>query len=231
MLVSMVSDFGSSGSGSSSRGFTLTRTPGAFFGTTFGPLFFQTYPELLPAPFAPPPAEPADPPAGPSSSTSTPEPPPEGTIHNPNPHGGTKAPLTHIYQPKIYGFKVSERARSGPRMQWLRQRPGTAEELDLVDNEGRWKNGADGRMDEDQYMPESARTKGTLFDDEDEELEDDEEEEEEEDEAAVSKPSGSTVQGGLGLATGLPTGGQKSTTAVPGRSPSLSVKAGTPHAR
>ena len=27
-----------------------------------------------------------------------------------------------IYIPRIYGFKVSERARSGPRMQWLRLR-------------------------------------------------------------------------------------------------------------
>lgn len=37
---------------------------------------------------------------------------------------------THIYQPKIYGFKVSERARSGPRMQWLRSRPENIKELD-----------------------------------------------------------------------------------------------------
>ncbi|CAO3608214.1 unnamed protein product [Cunninghamella blakesleeana] len=34
-------------------------------------------------------------------------------------------PLTrgHIYQPKIFGFRVNERSRSGPRMQWLRMRP------------------------------------------------------------------------------------------------------------
>lgn len=29
----------------------------------------------------------------------------------------------HIYQPKISGFRVNERSRSGPRMQWLRMRP------------------------------------------------------------------------------------------------------------
>lgn len=35
-----------------------------------------------------------------------------------------------IYQPKIYGFKVSELARSGPRMQWLRDKPTDVTELD-----------------------------------------------------------------------------------------------------
>jgi len=35
-----------------------------------------------------------------------------------------------IYEPKIYGFRVSERARSGPRMQWLRSRPENMSELD-----------------------------------------------------------------------------------------------------
>ena len=35
-----------------------------------------------------------------------------------------------IYQPRIYGFRVSEVARSGPRMQWLRDRPNDVTELD-----------------------------------------------------------------------------------------------------
>ncbi|CAN8098398.1 unnamed protein product [Discula destructiva] len=35
-----------------------------------------------------------------------------------------------IYEPKIYGFKVSELARSGPRMQWLRDKPTSISELD-----------------------------------------------------------------------------------------------------
>lgn len=35
-----------------------------------------------------------------------------------------------MYEPKIYGFKVSERARSGPRMAWLRDRPLDIRELD-----------------------------------------------------------------------------------------------------
>jgi|SRR5690242_1001042 len=35
-----------------------------------------------------------------------------------------------IYEPRIYGFRVSERARSGPRMKWLRMRPADVTELD-----------------------------------------------------------------------------------------------------
>ncbi|KAK4217200.1 casein kinase II subunit beta-1 [Rhypophila decipiens] len=35
-----------------------------------------------------------------------------------------------IYEPKIYGFKVSEIARSGPRMQWLRNKPQDINVLD-----------------------------------------------------------------------------------------------------
>ncbi|KAI8140841.1 casein kinase II, regulatory subunit [Fennellomyces sp. T-0311] len=33
------------------------------------------------------------------------------------------APRAHIYQPRIFGFRVNERSRVGPRMQWLRMRP------------------------------------------------------------------------------------------------------------
>jgi casein kinase II subunit beta len=35
-----------------------------------------------------------------------------------------------IYEPKIYGFKVSERAKGGPRMKWLRNKPLDINELD-----------------------------------------------------------------------------------------------------
>ncbi len=35
-----------------------------------------------------------------------------------------------IYEPKIYGFRVSEVARSGPRMQWLRSKPDDINDLD-----------------------------------------------------------------------------------------------------
>lgn len=129
---------------------------GAFFGTTFAPLFFQTYPELLAAPFY----------ASPSGS----ETPVGGQVFtNPNPHGGQKAALGKVYVPRIYGFKVSERAKSGPRMRWLRERPERAEELDRVDASGRW---------EEPAAVQGA--KGSLFDDDDDDDDDEEEEEEEE---------------------------------------------------
>ena len=35
-----------------------------------------------------------------------------------------------IYEPKIYGFRVSERAKGGPRMRWLRGKPLDVNELD-----------------------------------------------------------------------------------------------------
>ncbi len=70
---------------------------------------------------------------------------------NPNPHGGQKRAEGSVYVPKIYGFKVSERAKSGPRMKWLRMRPESPEELDMVDWRGRWINGDyDGEGDEDE---------------------------------------------------------------------------------
>lgn len=31
-------------------------------------------------------------------------------------------PKPHIYQPRIFGFRVNESSRSGPKMQWLRMR-------------------------------------------------------------------------------------------------------------
>ncbi|KAI9684732.1 MAG: casein kinase 2 regulatory subunit [Trizodia sp. TS-e1964] len=112
---------------------------GAFFGTTFGCLFFMTFPDIEVSARADS--------AGPlpdksrSSSTSTtlanslspPEPPPNqpqsingSTTANLAPGlGGSK-----IYDPKIYGFRVAERAKSGPRMKWLRMKPADINELD-----------------------------------------------------------------------------------------------------
>ncbi|KIO12735.1 hypothetical protein M404DRAFT_12889 [Pisolithus tinctorius Marx 270] len=113
---------------------------GAFFGTTFAHLFFQTYRELAPAPFyklslsADSSLSPGRSPLSDSgNSTSRPSP-----FVNPNPHGGQKRPEGRVYSPRVYGFKVSEQAKSGPRMQWLRLRPQSPDELDLVDWRGRW---------------------------------------------------------------------------------------------
>lgn len=115
----------------------LTLRAGAFFGTTFPNLFFQTYRELAPAPYynsagTVSPWSPNRSPAGTPAAGSAP-----GFV-NPNPYGGQKQPAGRVYTPKIYGFRVSERARSGPRMRWLRLRPETAAELDDVDWRGRW---------------------------------------------------------------------------------------------
>lgn len=129
---------------------------GAFFGTTFGCLFFMTFPELdvsakgdplglssthpvfgIP-PRGAPQAETTK--SASSSLTSTPvhptampelpaeiaAPPPNQPI---NINGVTTANFApglgagKIHEPRIYGFRVSERSKTGPRMKWLRMRP------------------------------------------------------------------------------------------------------------
>lgn len=138
---------------------------GAFFGTTFPTLFFHTYPEFLPMPFkgssstAAPGANPTPDDlekiletgqVGGSQSNSAAS-GPDGLV-NPNEYGGQRTPHTQVYIPRIYGFKVSERARSGPRMSWLRDRPETPEELQKVDWKGRWI----GEAEASQTGPEMA---------------------------------------------------------------------------
>ncbi len=119
---------------------------GAFFGTTFGCLFFMTFPDLeigarvdanslaaattatkdksrsssLASSNAIPGTTPPDiPPNQPSYINGT-------TPFNLAPGLGPGK----IYEPRIYGFRVSERAKSGPRMKWLRMRPVDVNELD-----------------------------------------------------------------------------------------------------
>ncbi len=151
---------------------------GAFFGTTFGCLFFMTFPDLEIAPprkkssreNATQANEDAESVLSPtethsahvgmtqsrSSSLTLPNaptiagvaqvkddkaaavtaslatlPPQPGSIngiavHNLAPGLGKGK----IYEPKIYGFRVSERAKGGPRMQWLRSKPLDINELD-----------------------------------------------------------------------------------------------------
>ncbi|MCJ1406983.1 casein kinase 2 regulatory subunit [Ptychographa xylographoides] len=52
-----------------------------------------------------------------------------------------------IHEPRIYGFKVSERAKTGPRMKWLRMRPWDVVELD----EGKRYYDEHGGNGEDEY--------------------------------------------------------------------------------
>lgn len=94
---------------------------GAFFGRTFGSLFLLTFPEYDLTKRG------ADVLSTATSRISIDEELVNGMYaKNIAPNLGPG----HIYQPKIYGFRVSERARSGPRMQWLRDRPSDVKDLD-----------------------------------------------------------------------------------------------------
>lgn len=134
---------------------------GAFFGTTFPHLLFQTYRELAPSPIAP---------VGTNySSLNTQSNPPKSTngtsLEAPTEAStaseaqaltsserraststapgapltaptlqknllGQRSPQARLYTPRIYGFRVSEQSKSGPRMRWMRMRPESFEELD-----------------------------------------------------------------------------------------------------
>jgi len=90
---------------------------------------------------------------------------------NPNPHGGQKRAAGKVYVPRIYGFKVCERAKSGPRMQWMRLRPESPEDLDEVDWRGRWiddeedqyDDGIDGEAEEDRRMEDFDPVRRVFF--------------------------------------------------------------------
>lgn len=109
-----------------------------------------------------------------------------GSFVNPNPHGGKKRPAGKVYVPTLFGFRVSEKARSGPRMAWLRLRPESTEELDAVDWRGQWKEDAGG--DDDDEDADVGGGPMESFDDGEEEGDDDDDEEEEEEEAAAAPP-------------------------------------------
>jgi casein kinase II subunit beta len=126
---------------------------GAFFGTTFPHLLFQSYRDLAPSPIAPagsnsaslnPQSRVSDSvsstlangaeaggsasaSADASSSTASPATRPGTLLPS---QLGTKVPASRLYTPRIYGFRVSEMAKSGPRMRWMRMRPESFAELD-----------------------------------------------------------------------------------------------------
>lgn len=131
---------------------------GAFFGTTFGCLFFMTFPELDVGGSKPQPtADPSPSTVSPqnntarSSSLTSQQPTPGPSSHPQAPNGVQQSSPQpdvmngvavrnlapglgpgNIYEPRIYGFKVSEVAKTGPRMKWLRSRPVDINELDEV---------------------------------------------------------------------------------------------------
>ncbi|KAF1356992.1 casein kinase II, regulatory subunit, partial [Delphinella strobiligena] len=113
---------------------------GAFFGTTFGCLFFMTFPELdvggqkrrssLTSSLSNATAAAS---ASAAQQQQKPLPPQPSSINGVAPHNLAPGLGQHnVYEPRIYGFRVSEFAKSGPRMKWLRQRPLDVNELDEV---------------------------------------------------------------------------------------------------
>ncbi|EZF73172.1 hypothetical protein H105_04861 [Trichophyton soudanense CBS 452.61] len=125
---------------------------GAFFGTTFGCLFFMTFPELDVAAKAESGASAL---AGGANARRTSLNSPSGSTISQPPNQPIQlngfnvsniAPglgAGKIYEPRIYGFKVSESAKSGPRMKWLRMKPEDINELDetTIYHSGRAGNG------------------------------------------------------------------------------------------
>ncbi|ORY06641.1 casein kinase II regulatory subunit-domain-containing protein [Clohesyomyces aquaticus] len=109
---------------------------GAFFGTTFGSLFFMTFTELdvggtRPSNSAADALIAIQAQSAEAKSRNPSTPANVTSINGVAPHN--LAPglgAGNIYEPRIYGFRVSERARSGPRMKWLRMRPADVTELD-----------------------------------------------------------------------------------------------------
>ncbi|TIB79235.1 hypothetical protein E3Q23_00343 [Wallemia mellicola] len=133
---------------------------GSFFGTTFPHLLFHTFKDLQP-----------------SIVLSENE---NGVDYKAVVGSQYKPAATKIYTPKIYGFKISEKSRSGPRMQWLRMRPNTVEELNSVDNKGNIKN-SDLKKSSDRKSSNKSKQQGKLFDEDDDDEEIHSESEEEED--------------------------------------------------
>jgi hypothetical protein len=75
--------------------------------------------------------------------------------------------LSEVYEPKIFGFRVCERSKMGPRMQWLRRRP----ELTACANgtappekeDEQWRPGSANRMDvEVSVVDQTSRSRTSL---------------------------------------------------------------------
>jgi casein kinase II subunit beta len=103
---------------------------GAFFGRTFGALFLLTFPDYDIS------KKGAETLAGAHGPRSLPASHAADNDDKEKINGMNANNLApglgrgKVYEPKIYGFKVSERARSGPRMAWLRKRPSDIRALD-----------------------------------------------------------------------------------------------------
>ena len=123
---------------------------GAFFGRTFGALFLMTFPDYDLSKKATEALSPS------RASDGGDKPMINGMLaHNLGPGLGKGK----VYEPRIYGFRVSERAKSGPRMQWLRSRPDNVQELNEV------RHYRDEEMEDDDtgiISPQHVRRAGQL---------------------------------------------------------------------
>ncbi|KAK6530618.1 casein kinase 2 regulatory subunit [Arthrobotrys megalospora] len=141
---------------------------GAFFGTSFASLFLMTFTDIdYSAPSHKTPAQ--IPPVARKPGALVPGSGP-GSIPNSGAPGGASAlppqPANlngfaaqniapglgphRQYEMKIYGFKVSERSKSGPRMKWLRSRP---EDMNLLDEMTRAEMRRTGRLRKKKKRP------------------------------------------------------------------------------
>ena len=76
-----------------------------------------------------------------------------------------------IYEPKIYGFRVSERAKSGPRMKWLRSKPLDVNELDESRRwHEQWGGDIDGDDDDEMEDEDEMDEDGAAADEEGDEI-------------------------------------------------------------
>lgn len=176
---------------------------GAFFGTTFGCLFFMTFPDLD---------------IGPRLDNNTVSPPTlqtryPGLTATATAAASTTAPRVaddqqqqrqpfeingvqtanfcpglgpnKIYESRIYGFRVSERSRVGPRMKWLRTKPVDIRELDEL------------------TLVEAMRRNNTLGDEDEDEDEDDDEEDDEGEENSDTDMQATPDKGGARPSGGI----------------------------
>lgn len=121
---------------------------GAFFGRTFGSLFLMTFPDYdISTKAHEPLASATTSRAAPAARLDADEKPMINgmAVHNLAPGLGKGK----VYEPRIYGFRVSERARSGPRMQWLRGKPDEISDLDEAKLEAEYGSDTseDGRVE------------------------------------------------------------------------------------
>ncbi|KAF4556900.1 Casein kinase II subunit beta-like protein 1 [Elsinoe fawcettii] len=151
---------------------------GAFFGTTFGCLFFMTFPELD-----------VQGSRAVENGEKTGEGEREKGLVVNGVAAGNLAPglgRANVFEPRIYGFRVSELAKTGPRMKWLRMKPENVKELDEV---AIWESRMEGfeEVDPAQVREDKAKEEGDegILDGDEEEDEEEEEEEEEEGQGEV----------------------------------------------